>query len=501
MAKEAYKHDPWSIELEQNLLGSLLADNSRLDKVAGLLTPQSFYDPMHGRLFGAILSMVGRGNVVTPLTLHANMKSDPGVIETGGQAYLDALRSAAPAMPNVRDFANLLSDLQVRRGLIHLGEDIVSEAHEPPSQDFFPKLMSSTMDRLMGMSRSVIAPAQLAEDVARLSLKRVEDIRSGLIVPGIPTFLSPVDRMIGGMQAGDLIIIAGRPGMAKSALMGGISLHAATAMHPTLVFSLEMFAAQWVERNITDLDFDGYPNDPIPYQLFRTGNFTDAQMDRIALAATRLNNIPLEICDTPHLTMDDIGARARAFRSKYPDQLCLIVVDYLQIIQAIAGKDRSREQEVGSFARGLKALAKSIGCPVVAGAQMLTKGGDPRMANKEQIPTLAGIRESGNIEAEADIVAMPHRKAWFLRKNKPDLPADDPEMLAWEGDYNACKNLLKLYLPKFRHGEDGEVDLFADMRSSSVRTEKPYSGKTGQDQGAEAAGQDLLASLSPYTPT
>lgn len=276
----------------------------------------------------------------------------------------------------------------------------------------------------------------------------------------------------------------------NSALLGGIALRAALAEYPTLFFSLEMTAQQLVRRFITDIDYDDQPV-PMSYAKFRHGNLTAEELDRAARAAMQLNNLPLEICDAADLTVEDIGARARTFRAKHKDKLCFFAVDYLQRVQASANKDRSREQEVSHVAKALKTLAKALGCPVAAAAQLLSKGGDPKMASQEQIPTLAAIRESGQIEMEADIIVAPHRKAWFLRKAKPLAPKDSPEMILWEGEFRGCKNAMHGYGLKNREGGEFDLDLWCDMRSSAIRDEEPRIAMTAQDRAA----RDLLEGL------
>lgn len=284
----------------------------------------------------------------------------------------------------------------------------------------------------------------------------------------------------------------------NSSMIAGICLRAAMAGHPVLLFELEMTADQLIERCIADLDYDDAAR-PIGYSSFRNGRLTLEQMDRAHRAKSFLNNLPFEICDAGDLTVEDIGARARAFKARCAHltdahgkpMLGLIGLDYLQRVQASAHKDRSREQEMAHVARALKTMAKGMAWPVAALAQLLNKGGDPRQANNEQIPTLAAIRETGQIEMEADIIVAPHRKAWFLRKQKPDAPDESPEMVKWRGDYRACKNLLRLYGLKMRHGGEFELDLWCSMASSAIRDEEPRISLTVEDRNA----RDLLEGL------
>ena len=495
--QEAYRHVPYDIDIEQALLGSILRDNRAMDRASLLVKAEHFYDPLHGRIFETMGQMISRGGVVvTPLTLHASMKADPGIMETGGQAYLEAMYAAAPSIPNIRDFCNILADLYVRRSLINVGTEIVNSAYDAPMEKTALDQIADAERALYGVGHAagqmtIRKLPQAASVVSREVIERAQRVMQGERIPQVTTGLLALDEAMGGMQGGDFIVLPGRSGMGKSALMGGISLRAAMAGYPSLCFSMEMKAHQWIERNITDLDFDTAVQ-PIPYQAFRKGTLTMEELARCEEAHMRIpDDNMLEICDDRQLNIHDIGARARAFKAKHPGKLGLIVVDYLQIIQPAPGKDRSREQEVTQLAVGLKSLAKALDWPVLAGAQLLTKGGDPKMANKERIPTLADIRESGGIETEADIIIAPHRKAFYLRKSKPDLPQDDPEYQIWRAEYRACKNAMKIYGLKNRMGAEFDLDLYCDMRSSSIRDEAPRIAMSSE----ERAARDLLDGL------
>lgn len=492
------EHVPYDIDCEQALLGSVLVDNDKLPIAMSEVGPEHFYDHLHARIFEAIVDIANGddGRTLTPLTLHAVMKADPGLVEVGGMVYLARLAYAAPALPNIRHLASIIRELALRRDALQACEDgieLIRRTSQPVGKALRAVVVVADAASQLG-ARSRPASAQ---SIAEAVLDRAQRVYAGEKVPSVTSGLRTLDDHIGGFQGGDFILIPGRPGQMKSALLGAFALRAAIAGHPTLVFSLEMKSGQWVERNITDLDFDTAPI-PMAYQSFRKGNLTGEELERAARAARMLDGLPLEICDADDLTIQDIAARARAFKAKHPATdkygmplLGLIVVDYLQIVTPSGGKERSREQEVGFIARGHKRLAKALDWPVVAGAQLLNKGGDPRMANKEQIPTLAAIRESGQIEMEADVIFAPHRKAFYLRKNRPDVSDDDPEMLAWRADYRACRNHMKGYGLKFRHGAEFEIDLYVEAKSSSIRDNAPHRIITQADQAAA----DLLDGL------
>jgi replicative DNA helicase len=483
------------LAVEQALLGAILVDNVHLPIAQSEISPDDFSDPLHGRIFETMCewSREADGRTISPLTFSVAMRDDPGIL-TIGPDYFHALAGAAPALPNVRQLASIVRDFAIRR-------QAAAECRDATEALATSQPVSQALRGLVVVADRAAQAAtrrrpQQAYSVATDILAKAERYAAGEKVAAVTTGLPLLDDAIGGMQGGDLIIVPGRSGMGKSALKGGISLRAAMAMHPTLVFSLEMKNAQWVERLLTDLDYEAAMEngwEPVEYQKFRKGRLTQDEIGRMAQAQTLLHGLPLEICDDDRLTVHDIAARARAFQAKHGG-LGLIVIDYLQIIEADTSKrDRSREQDVTAITRGLKQLAKGLDWPVLAGAQMLTKGGDPKMANKETIPNLAMIRESGSIEMEADIIIAPHRKAWYHRKAKPDLPEDDIEMKNWWGEWHACKNLMKLYGLKFRHGGEYDLDLFCDMRSSTVRDVKPRGfGRKAADE----AGKGLLPGVA-----
>ena len=231
MEQEAYRHVPYDIDVEQALLGAILADNRAMERVSALIKPDAFYDPLHGRIYETMSQMIERGGVVvTPLTLHATMKSDPGVIETGGQAYFDALRAAAPAIPNVKDYADILSDLAVRRSLIRIGEDIVNTAYDAPTE-------KTSKEQIAEAEKALYAVAETnkygegAMDFHEALRRTVEiaerAIARGGRISGVTSGFTDIDNLLGGLQPSDLLILAGRPGMGKTALGTNMAFHAA----------------------------------------------------------------------------------------------------------------------------------------------------------------------------------------------------------------------------------------------------------------------------------
>jgi hypothetical protein len=231
MEQEAYRHVPYDIEVEQALLGAILVDNRALERVGGVLKPEHFYDPLHSRIFEIMSRSIDRGGMVlTPLTLNAAMKNDPGLIEVGGHAYLAGLAEAAPALPNVRDYAQILTDLTVRRGLIHIGEDIVNTAYEAPHENPPKAQIEAAEKALYAISESSKygeGPIDFAESLRRTIDGAVKAQQRGGRISGIATGFTEIDSLLGGLQPSDLIIVAGRPGMGKSSLAVNMAFNTA----------------------------------------------------------------------------------------------------------------------------------------------------------------------------------------------------------------------------------------------------------------------------------
>ncbi len=235
MEQEAYRHVPYDIDVEQALLGAILADNRAMERASALVKPEHFYDPLHGRIYETMSQMIERGGVVvTPLTLHATMKSDPGVIETGGQAYFDALRAAAPAIPNVKDYADILSDLHARRSLIRIGEDIVNTAYDAPTEKTSREQIAEAEKALYAVAETNKYGEGALEfhEALRRAVESAERAHArGGRISGITSGFTDIDSLLGGLQPSDLLILAGRPGMGKTALGTNMAFHAAQQLY------------------------------------------------------------------------------------------------------------------------------------------------------------------------------------------------------------------------------------------------------------------------------
>ncbi len=498
MAEEAYRHEPRDLDLEQAVLGSLLQDNRLIDVAAAELKSAELYDPLHARMLEMIIGLFADGDQVSVHTLYAVMKHDPGVIETGGIAYLDALRAAAPALPAMRTMISQLKELAFRRELLKLGAELQAGVYEGPKEAPSKALADRATEALLYIGAATVKPITSAYEAAMESLREAERHQRGEPVPVVMTGFHKVDLEMGGWRGGDFIVIAGKSGMGKSALMCSIALNAALMGTPVIFFSLEMKRRQVVDRMVCALDYPENDARPMWYSKIRNGKMNNDEFDRFAIAANRLPGPELlEIHDDDGLTVAQISARARAFAAKYcrnkdgTQKMGLVIVDYVQIVEpAAGGYQESRERQVSGIARGLKGLAKKLDWPVVGGSQF--NDDDKHRVKEEKRPVINDARESKAIGNEADIFLSPLRPAYFVENRKPmDAPRDSPEMITWKGDMREVRHKLELLTLKNRHGRRVDFSLHCEIGSNAILDYAPGSAESA----AEQAQADMLAEL------
>jgi replicative DNA helicase len=465
MEQEAYRHVPYDIEVEQALLGAILVDNQALERVSAVLRAEHFYDPLHQRLYEAMSGSMERGGmVITPLTLHAAMKADPGLQEVGGHAYLAGLAQAAPAYANVRDYARILHDLFVRRSLIHLGEDIVNTAYEAPIENPPQEQIEEAekaLYRIAETSRYGEGPIEFSESLRRTVESAEKAQARGGKISGVASGFADLDSLLGGLQPSDLIIIAGRPGMGKTSLATNMAFHAARAYAqdiaegvelprgcPVLFFSLEMAAQQLSARILSE-------QTEIEMWKIRNGKFSESEWENFVLKMQDLSTLPLYIDDTGGISIAQIAARAR--RLKREKKVGLVIIDHIQLV-APSRRVENRVQEITEISKGLKVLAKELDVPVIALSQ-LSRGVDSR---DDKRPVLSDLRESGSIEQDADVVMFVYREAYYLKTRKP--AEDDPEFTKWAEKMEKVGMLADVLVEKHRHGATTRIELFFDDR-------------------------------------
>jgi replicative DNA helicase len=465
MEQEAYRHVPYDIDVEQALLGAILVDNQQIERVSSVLKAEHFYDPLHTRLYDAMLASFERGGgVITPLTLHAMMKADPGLIEVGGHAYLSGLAQAAPALANVRDYARILHDLAVRRSLIHLGEDIVNTAYEAPHEKPPQAQIEAAEKALYSISetsRYGEGPIEFSEALRRaVESAEKAQLRGGRI-SGVASGFTDLDSLLGGLQASDLLIIAGRPGMGKTSLATNMAFNAARFYAqdmennvevprgaPVLFFSLEMAAQQLSARILSE-------QTEIEMGKIRSGRFSESEWTSFVRAMQDLSTLPFYIDDTGGISIAQIAARARRFRRE--KKVGLIIIDYLQLIEP-SRRAENRVQEITEVTKGLKTLAKELNVPVIALSQ-LSRGVDSR---DDKRPVLSDLRESGSIEQDADVVMFVYREEYYLKTREPEIGSK--EHTTWLEKCDRAHRRAEVMVEKHRHGATTRIELFFDER-------------------------------------
>ncbi len=410
---------PHSIEAEQQLLGAILTNNDLFDRVASIVRADHFYDPVHARIFETASARIAKNNLASPVTLKAFMEDDSGLAELGGPAYLVRLAGAAISSFAVRDYAEMIYDLAIRRELITVGNDIAAKAarvdvdSEPKEQivDAEQKLYAlAEQGQTEQGFQSFLTAVTDAVKVANAAYQR----EGGLA--GVSTGLVDMDKKLGGLHRSDLLILAGRPSMGKTSLATNVAFNIARAYKKGITasgeegaidggvvgfFSLEMSAEQLATRILSEVA-------EIPSNQIRRGDFTESEFRRIVDAAKELESAPLFIDDTPALPISQLAARAR--RLKRTHGLDALFIDYLQLVRG-TGRSENRVNEISEITMGLKAIAKELDIPVIALSQL-----SRQVENREdKRPQLSDLRESGSIEQDADVVMFVFREEYYQR--------------------------------------------------------------------------------------
>ena len=463
---------PQNVEAEAALLGALMIDNRLVEDVQLKLRPDHFFEPLHGRIYEAILRMTDANRIANPVTLRPLFEADEAIKDVGGPAYLAQLTGSGAAVIGARDFAQQIYDLALLRALIGVGRDLVEGALDT-SEDVAPLAQIERAEtELYKVAEAGGAEGRALSfgEAAKASIRNAEAaLNRGGGLTGITTGFSGLNGRIGGLQRSDLIIVAGRPGMGKTALATNMAFSTAlrfvqdqadgieavkAAGAPIAVFSLEMSAEQLVTRVLSE-------QSKVTAEQIRTGNLSHQEFASFARAAGDLQSLPFYIDDTPGLTIAALRARAR--RLKRQKGIGLVVVDYLQLLQG-SGKGsagENRVQEISEISRGLKQLAKELDLPVI-GVSQLSRAVEQR---EDKRPQLSDLRESGSIEQDADIVMFVYREEYYLRAHEPKhpIPGDPIEVFSafeeWEAKHSQVAGMAELIIAKNRHGGTGKERL------------------------------------------
>ena len=457
---------PQDAELEQAVLGCCIRDNDLVSEVFAVCQPSDFYHHPHSQLAAAIFDLSQAGIAITPLSIGVKL----GLVvfeEIGGRDYLFNLQFSAPAgsAGNVIPLARMVADLRQRRDAI----SACDQAKEALERRDIPiiQALKPTLDAAdIVIAASERRRFERLDDTISAVLKQAEDSANGIKIPAISTGLRSLDAVLGGLQAADLCILAGRPGMGKSSLLLTVALAAILDGRPAIFFSLEMTKDQLLHRIGTDIDFMAHPLSPLSYSWFRNGTARLEQVGRLAEALRQIPDI-LEIRDGGDLSIQEIASMAKNFAARH-SKMGVVVIDYLQKINAGDRYRGNKVQEITEISGAAKALAKRLAWPVVAGAQ-LSRAVEGR---QEPRPALSDLRESGAIEQDADSVIGLFRPGYYTDKRKPGS-VHDPKFPEWEAEHQENKNRLDLLVLKNRHGSEDVLSVFCDMRASAIRDEKP----------------------------
>jgi len=461
-ATDAADTMPHSIEAEQQLLGAILTNNDVFDRVASIITKDHFYDPVHARIYDVAAARISKNALASPVTLKTFLEDDEGLKELGGPSYLARLAGAAISAYAARDYAQMIYDLAIRRELIRLGRDISAKAARV-------EVTSEAREQIVEAEQELykLAEKGTSESGFQSFLRAVTDAvqnanaayqRDGGLA-GISTGLVDLDKKLGGLHKSDLLILAGRPSMGKTALATNIAFNIAKAYKRGLrpdgsqgavnggvvgYFSLEMSAEQLAARILSEAS-------EVPSEQIRRGDMTEAEFRRFVDAAKALEACPLYIDDTAALPISQLAARAR--RLKRTHGLDALFVDYLQLVRPATAKD-SRVNEVSEITQGLKAIAKELDIPVVALSQ-LSRQVESR---EDKRPQLSDLRESGSIEQDADVVMFVFREEYYKEREKPGDHEMD-KMATWQAEMERLHGKAEIVIGKQRHGPIGTVDL------------------------------------------
>jgi replicative DNA helicase len=474
-----YRPPPSNLEAEQALLGALLVNNPSYQKVAEFLQPQHFADPVHARIFEAIAKLVERSQIADPITLKSYFEHQGNLAEIGregiyGAAYLAQLAASVVTIVNAHDYGRVIYDAHVRRQLIAIGTEVVNDAHDHDIDIDARDQIEIAERKLFELATVGVAEGgfQTFSNALRTATEMAEAAykRSGK-TSGVSSGFRDLDRLLGGLHPSDLVILAGRPSMGKTALATNIAFNIAKSYRGGRdangkaiaedggiagFFSLEMSAEQLASRVLAE--YSGISGDKI-----RKGEVSRDEFDLFVQASMMLQSIPLFIDDTPALTIGALRTRAR--RLQRQQGLHVIVVDYLQLLQGTPGMgERNRVQEVSEITRGLKAIAKELDVPVIALSQ-LSRAVEQR---EDKRPQLADLRESGSIEQDADVVMFVYREEYYLGRTEPTRKPEEGEdkynqrLSDWKTRYDQVKGLAEVIIAKQRHGPIGTVRLAFD---------------------------------------
>jgi replicative DNA helicase len=496
------RQPPSNDRAEMALLGALLANNKAYERVSEFLAADHFVDPVHGRIYQAIVRRIEAGQLADAITLKAEFEHSGVLDEVGGTDYLAQLLTAMVGIINAGEYGRAIHDAWLRRQLIEIGEVVVNNAFGAvPELDGKGQIeqAESELFRLATEGGSPTGFVTFEQALTEAIQGAERAFRRAGHVSGLSTGLRDLDKKTGGLHPSDLVILAGRPGMGKTALATKIAFGAARALmreaqadgpdklpkSGVAVFSLEMSAEQLATRLLAE-------EARVSGDRIRRGEIGQKDFDRFVQVSREIATLPLHIDDTPALSLSAMRTRCR--RLKRTKGLSLVVVDYLQLMRpSIGTKPESRVLEISQITQGLKAIAKELAVPVLALSQ-LSRAVESR---EDKRPQLADLRESGTIEQDADMVMFIYRDEYYLQQRAPKQMAFDSEdkfqtaLDKWQRDMEAVHNRAELLIEKQRHGPTGKIDLlfegeFTRYADLDLRHDEDFPGRTPSPSGRGA---------------
>ncbi len=454
--KDKAEELPNNIEAEQSVIGSILLSNELFDEINMLVSNTNFYDPMHQKIFKAIENQIYKGMLANPITLKNYFENEKD--ELNIPEYLVKITKFSSSKRQTIEYSKLIYDLFVKRELIKISDNIIDEAKQNDLDNDGSKIIENFEKSLFDLAEKGSFNSQLVkfDEAMKLTIEMASSAyRNDEGIVGVPTGLTDLDDRLGGLHKSDLIIIAGRPSMGKTALATNIAFNAAQKIQESgkkssiAFFSLEMSSEQLSTRILAE-------QSRIKSNDIRRGRISEDQFDKFIETSKNISELPLYIDETPAISIAAMSNRARRIKRLFG--LDMIVVDYIQLMRGTTFNKDGRVQEISQITQGLKAIAKELSIPVVALSQ-LSRQVEQRDDHK---PQLSDLRESGSIEQDADVVMFVYRESYYLQRKEP-RPAT-VEHAEWQAKMNEVSNLAELIIGKQRHGPVGNVMLeFEEM--------------------------------------
>ncbi len=442
---------PSNLEAEQALIGSVLVNNDIIDEISSITNSQKFFDPGHRKIYEVIENLNNKGMIANPITLKNYFETNESLAEVGGVDYLVKLTRFSSSIKQAIDYAKIIHEMYVRRELIIISENLAEESKNDEQKKTGENIIEDTEKSLFDLaergnfSQSFLKFNQALDQTIEMATKARQNDQG---IVGVPTGLTELDEKLGGLHKSDLVIIAGRPSMGKTALATNIAYYAAKKIHENnekssiAFFSLEMSSEQLSTRILSE-------QSRIKSNDIRRGKATEEELNRYIETSRDIYELPLYIDETPAISISTLSNRARRIKRLFG--LNLIIVDYIQLMRTNSNRYDGRVQEISEITQGLKALAKELSVPVLALSQ-LSRAVEQR---DDKIPQLSDLRESGSIEQDADVVMFVYREEYYLEKKQPKLGSI--EHAEWQSKMNDIAGLADIIIGKQRHGPTGNV--------------------------------------------